>query len=313
MTYRGSDGTRLICAVGSPLTADDNLHLDGFAAHLEDQWRPAVEGVLVGGTMGLMQLLPEPAYRQLVTHAAKCCAGRGELLVGVGDTSFARTRDRIRLLNDLPVDGAVALSPFLVRFSQAELADYFEALAGVSKHPLFLYDLPVLVGVKLELPTVLRLAKHPNIAGIKCSCDYGWTRQLQDLAPARFRVIVASADLVDVLAHHGVREQLDGIFSVAPHWSSAIAEAANAGDWELAAAHQRRLSTLLRVVKQYGVFQSMTAILNGRGIPGNFAPAPMRVLSDAERASLLDEPIVRDLLKPAPQTTQRAQPVAAKN
>jgi dihydrodipicolinate synthase/N-acetylneuraminate lyase len=109
-------------------------------------------------------------------------------------------------------------------------------------------------------------------------------------------VIAAQGDLVDTLFHHGVTQQLDGIFSLAPHWISAIAKAAMAGDWESAAQHQQRLSMLLRVLKKYGIFQTFTALLNARGVEGSFAPAPMALMSQGAQNALFAEPIVQDLL-----------------
>ena len=289
----------LFSAVGTPLNHDESLHAEGFAAHVEDQWQAGAAGVLVCGTMGLMQLLTEQTYRQVVAAAARQAQAGRAVLVGVGDAGFARTRERIGVVNDHAVDGVVVVSPYLIKFSQPELIEYFTALADVSRHPLFLYDLPVLTGTKLELDTVLRLAQHPNIRGIKCSCAMDWTQSLISAAPPGFRVIVAQADHVDALARQGVKEHVDGIYAIAPHWVTDIFAAAEAGDWDTAAACQRRLSALLKTVKQHGVFQSMTALLNARGIPGNFAPSPLRRLTDRERDALLAEPIAEELLASA--------------
>ncbi len=284
-------------AIGTPLTGDESLHLEGLETHLHDQWRAGMTGVLVAGTMGLMQLLTDETYQRLVANSVAFSAGRGQVMIGVGDSSFARTRHRIRMLNNYSVDGAVILSPFLVKFSQAELISYFTALADVSKNPVYLYDLPVLTGIKLELDTVLTLARHKNIRGIKCSCDLGWTRQLLDLAPPDFEVIFAQADVIDVLLRHGFHRHLDGVFSLAPHWTVGIGTAAVAKNWTLAQDYQQKLSGLLRVVKRYGIFQSFTAMLNARGIPGNFAPAPMAAMESQRRAALMSEPIVQQLIE----------------
>jgi 4-hydroxy-tetrahydrodipicolinate synthase len=296
----------LIAAIGTPLTQGETLHRAGLEAHLADQWAGGMTGVLVGGTMGAMQMLAEDTYHQLVDSAIEFSHGRGEVMVGAGDTSLARTRERIRFLNDRKIDGTVVLSPFFLKVGQAELIKYFESLANVSKHPLFLYDLPGLTGTKLELETVQQLSRHPRIRGIKCSGDFGTTRQLLDSAPAGFRVIVAQADLVDVLLRHGVREHLDGVFSLAPFWVKAIERAASINDWTAAASCQQRLSALLRVLKKYGVFQVFTLILNARGIPGNYMPAPLEQLSEANRAAVMNEAVVKDLLRDTKQARSDA-------
>jgi 4-hydroxy-tetrahydrodipicolinate synthase len=287
----------LIAAIGTPLSDGETLHLEGLEAHLSEQWRCGMTGVLVGGTMGAMQMLTGATYRDLVDGAIQFSRSSGEVMVGVGDTSLSRTRERIQFLNSKEVDAAVILTPFFLRFSQSELIGYFNCLADISRHPVFLYDLPGLTGTKIELQTVLQLAKHPNIRGIKCSGDVGLTRQLIDSVPSGFRVIVAQPDLVDVLLRHGVCEHLDGMFALAPAWASAIVKAADAKDWQSAAAAQRRLSALLRLLKQYGVLQTFTLILNAKGIPGSFMPAPIGKLTEPQIAEVLANPIVQDLLR----------------
>jgi 4-hydroxy-tetrahydrodipicolinate synthase len=289
--------TYLISAICTPLNNDETLHEEGLRAHLEDQWRHGIPGVFVGGTMGLMQMLTDQTYRQLVEHCVSMSAGRGEVLVGVGDTSFARTRDRIRLVENLPIDGVVAITPYFRPFSQSELVDYYCSLADISKKPLYLYNLPCLTKVALEFDTVLKISRHPNIRGIKSSAEAEWSRQLIEMVGDRFRIIVAQPFLVDVLARSGICEHLDGIFSVAPHWAAGIAAAADRGDWELARSQQQRLSTLLRMLRErYPVFPACSVLLNARGIPGNIAPAPLCVLSEEQRQQLLHEPIVQELL-----------------
>ncbi|MCC6682670.1 MAG: dihydrodipicolinate synthase family protein [Phycisphaeraceae bacterium] len=288
---------KFISAVGTPLDDQERLDMQGLQIHLNDQWASGIGGVLVGGTMGLMQLLLDSTYESLIETASEFSRGRGELLIGVGDTSLVRTISRINIACRYPIDGVVAICPYFVKFSQDELVDYYHHLADASAVPLFVYYLPTLTGVSLELDTVLRIARHPNIHGIKCSCDFDWTRQLMDAVESTFRVIVAQAGMVDYLCKLGVKEQLDGIFSVAPSWVVSIGRAAASSDWQTAAQYQDLMNNLLRVVHRYGVFPSFTALLNARGIPGNYAPQPYGPLSESQRCALCAEPVVRQLLR----------------
>jgi 4-hydroxy-tetrahydrodipicolinate synthase len=287
---------RLIAAIGTPLAPDETIHVPGLEAHVEDQFHNGMTGILVGGTMGAMQLLGDATYRQLV-ECIVAFKSRGEMMVGVGDTSLKRTLERIEWLNGFRVDGAVVLTPYFWSFSQAELVEYFTTLADASKNPLFLYDLPALTKTNLEFETIELLSKHPNIHGIKCSGELGKSRALLENAGADFRVVVAQAEIVDILIGHGFREHLDGVFALAPFWVAQIADAAAAGNWDEAKRYQQNISALLRVLRRHGVFQAFGTILNARGIPGCFAPRPMRQLSEKEKDAVLAEPIVQRLLE----------------
>ena len=253
---------KLISAICTPLDDEGRLHSEGLRLHLDDQWQAGIDGVLIGGTMGLLQLLADNTWQDLVQQGAATCRGRGEVLVGVGDCSFDRTRGRIEAVDGLPIDGVVVLPPYFLAFSSAELALYYESLADVSRRPLYLYDLPVRTRVKLDAP-----------------------------------LVPAQPLLVDVLAREGADGNLDGIFSLAPGWTREIVAAVAAGDHALAASRQRRLVRLLDAVRApFSLFPACSAVLNARGIPGSVAPRPLQPLTPAQREQLLALPVVQELV-----------------
>jgi 4-hydroxy-tetrahydrodipicolinate synthase len=283
----------LIAAIGTPLNAEETLHREGLERLLDLQWGAGINGVLVAGTMGLLQLLREQTYADLIKSSVEISKNRGEILVGVGDTGFARTADRVALANEFPIDGVVVLPPYLIRFGPSEVIDYFRGLAELSSAPLFIYDHPSLTGVKLDAATIAELSNHPNIAGIKCSGDLNDSLELMECVDDGFRVIVAKADQVDVLCQQGIVNHLDGIFSLVPEWIVDIAQASEARDWTAAAEAQRKASGVLNLLREYGVFPTYNELMHLRGIPGLFAPKPFRLLDEAKCELLKDDPFVQ--------------------
>jgi 4-hydroxy-tetrahydrodipicolinate synthase len=207
--------TGIVSAIPTPLDEDESLHTAGLEALLEDHWRAGVHTVLVGGTMGGMRFLTDDTHRALVEHAVALAAGRGEILVGVGDTCLARARQWLEFVNTCPADGVVVLPPSPIELSQDELADYFLAAADASAHPVFLYDLsdaPGFENTELALDTVERLAQHPNIQGIKNAGVPRKTRLLVNRLGDRIRIIACHPDMMDVLIPEGITEFADGLF-----------------------------------------------------------------------------------------------------
>ena len=289
--------THIITAILTPLTDDESLHLDGLAAHLEDQWRHGIGGVLIAGSMGAMQLLDDATYRDLVRHGVQLSHGRGEVLVGVGDTSFKRTLQRIQYVEQFDIDGVVALAPFFWPLGQADLIAYFQGLADQSRKPLYIYDLPGVTKTSLHLDTVLELSKHPNIPGIKSSIDWAATRRLMDRVGDGFRVVPAQCDLVDVLVRLGVPANLDGIFGVFPDLTASIVEAAESGDYPLAALQQSKLTEVRQLLlAAYPLWPGCTAILNARGVSGKVHLAPAKAFDPAQAERFFNEPLVREAL-----------------
>jgi len=290
---------RFITAIGTPLTDNEGLFVEGLAAELADQWAHGVSGILVAGSMGGMQLLTDETYRQLVSRSVELSTGRGEILVGAGDAGYARTAQRIEFLNQFEIDGVAVISPFFWEFNQVELIDYYVSVAEVSRAPIYLYDLPAISGVELTIDTVVELAKHPNIHGIKVSRELKHSRQLIDALDESFRVIVALPELVDMAVRHGIMEHLDGIWAIAPLWTVGIGRCARQGQWPAAAEHQRSINELRRTLVRYG-FGAFTTMMNARGIPGRFTPRPYEAPQGERREQLLAEPVVQRLLAEDP-------------
>lgn len=291
-----------ITAIGTPLTEDDQLHNQGLEAHLEDQWSGGIHAILVGGTMGIMQMQADETYHDLVIRATELSRGRGEVFIGVGDTSFTRTRDRVRFVNGLDVDGMVVLSPYFMAFRPSELVNYFHAVADVARKPVYLYDLPGLTGVDLDIPTIVAALRHPNIAGIKSSMPGGEKPQLiRAQVGATKRIMVAQPHLIDMYLRHGFREHLDGIYCVCPRLIVRIGQCAARGDWPGAAECQAKLSDILALLRADGrVWAAFTAMMNARGLPGRFAPRPYEMFDDAERQKLLADPVFQAVLQEDP-------------
>lgn len=285
-----------ITAIATPLHEDDTLHEEGLELLIADQRAAGIDGLLVGGTMGVMQLLPDETYRRLVKRSVELASGRMEIIVGTGDTSYARTRERVAFVNTLSVDAVVVVPPYWLSFDQCEMIDYYRALADESQAPLFLYDNPAIFRTKIELDTVLALARHPNIRGIKCSDDPSYARQLIDLLGDDFRVIMAAPLLLDAFVRQGFMEHLDGIFCLCPRQIVAIGQAVTQGENERASQIQQEVNRMMRLLRKENVWRAFTALMHQRGFPGRFMPRPhrpwdsektQRFLQDSETQAVL--------------------------
>ncbi len=289
--------TRLISAICTPLSADGDLHVAGLSAHIEAQIAAGIDSLLVGGTMGLMQLQTDATYEQLIDHSINIVGGRTEMLVGVGDASYQRTLARIRIAERQAVDGLVVLTPYLMKFTEPELVQYFLRLADAANKPLFLYDLPSLTGTALTMELIEQVVAHPNVHGLKCSRDLEWTTQLWDRFRGRTRIVPAQALHVAEVVRMQIPDNLDGLFSVFPQISHALARAADGGQWEEAAQLQADLADFLEIALAKNLFAVVTCTLNALGVPGLMAPAPCSSLSSDEQAELLNDATIRRIIE----------------
>ena len=81
-----------------------------------------------------------------------------------GITNIATTDgdfERVEWLNQRDgIAGVVVLVPYFLPFSQADLVTYFSSLAQLSRHPLYIYDLPAVTHLPVEIDTLHQLTEH---------------------------------------------------------------------------------------------------------------------------------------------------------
>ncbi len=288
---------RFITALGTPLHSDDRLHVEGLEQHIEDQASAGIEGLLLAGTMGLMQMQSDQTWRDLVKHGIAMGRGRFEMLVGITEQSTSRVLDRVAYTNTIDgIDGVVALTPSLIKPNEAEQIAHYKRIADESRYPVFIYDLQLLTGVHLSVEAVHELSKHPNINGIKLSANVQDAVRLRlHIDDASFRIIVAEPAISDMLFRCGYGEHLDGIYAIAPQWATALAEAAKQDDWETAAHWQAKLTGIKEMFLNYPFAPAFTALMRLRGFVGKYAPSPLSEPDAAMIETLKQHPVVQEL------------------
>jgi 4-hydroxy-tetrahydrodipicolinate synthase len=87
----------------------------------------------------------------------------------VSDTSIADAVKLASVAKAAGAEGVVATPPYYFAPSQSDMVNWFTALADASPLPLYMYNMPSHVKVNIDPSTVVKLASHPNIKGLKDS------------------------------------------------------------------------------------------------------------------------------------------------
>src|SRR5215510_6958613 len=152
-----------------------------------------VDGFILAATSGEgMSLRADELERLVTVTQSELSSSRRHLpiLLGLSGASTAKMMDALDETADWPIDGYLIASPYYVRPSQRGMLAHYEALADHAAWPLALYNIPYRTSVNITNQTLLRLAEHPNIVGLK---DCGASRE-QSIAllrdrPKSFRVL----------------------------------------------------------------------------------------------------------------------------
>ena len=135
-----------------------------------------VTGFVPCGSTGEAAALDE-TEQLAVLDTVLAAAGGLPVVMGISGYHLGKAIAWARKLSERPIAGLLVAAPHYVRPSQAGLLEWFRAIADASSVPVLVYDIPYRTGVTITRETMLALAAHPRIRGIKdCGGDMAKTR-----------------------------------------------------------------------------------------------------------------------------------------
>ena len=180
-----------------------------------------IDGLILAATSGegLTLGMAELEWIVAVTREALAEARRYlPICLGLAGSHTRRMCHTLDETAGWPIDGYLISSPYYSRPSQRGLLQHFSALADHASWPVALYNIPYRASVNLETETLLELARHPNIVGIKdCGANRAQSIELLRRRPASFRVLTGE----DALYFEALSDGADGAILLSAHIETA--------------------------------------------------------------------------------------------
>jgi 4-hydroxy-tetrahydrodipicolinate synthase len=153
-------------ALVTPFAADGSLDEACLRSLVNRQIAEGIDGLVPTGTTGECPTLAHPEHDRVIEVTVEASAKRVPVIAGTGSNSTAEALRLTRHAKEAGADGALVVSPYYNRPTQEGLYRHFMAVAEIGL-PVVLYNIPSRCGVTIEVPTLVRLAKHPKIVAIK--------------------------------------------------------------------------------------------------------------------------------------------------
>jgi 4-hydroxy-tetrahydrodipicolinate synthase len=200
------------------------------------------------GTTGENPTLTAAERLRMIEILVEEANGKVPILAGAGGYD---TRELIHAAGEmarLGVSGFLSVTPYYNKPTQEGLYQHYRAFADSTPLPIVVYNVPGRTGVNVEVSTLARLAKIPNIIGVKeASGNVSQMCEIVRAVPPGF--IVLSGD--DALALPLMAVGGHGIISVAgneiPAEMVRMVEAAERNDFAAARAVFARILPLMSI------------------------------------------------------------------
>lgn len=205
-------------AVVTPMDADGSVNYRQFAKVIDFHVTSGTNALVVAGTTGESATLDHDEHVELIAKACELAAGRIPIVAGTGSNSTAQTLKLSRAVDRLPVVGFLVVTPYYNKPTQEGMRRHFSAVADAVSRPVILYNVPGRTGVDLKPDTVIKLAAHPNVQGIKdATGELDRVRVLRDACGPDFRLL--SGD--DATSCEFMLQGGDGVISVTGNVAAA--------------------------------------------------------------------------------------------
>ena len=159
---------RLLTAMVTPFAADGSVDLDaaaGLASYLVDEM--GNDGLVISGTTGESPTTSDSEKADLLRAVLDAVGDRATVLTGVGTFNTEHTLDLAATAAKLGADGLLVVTPYYSKPPQAGILEHFRRVADSTDVPVMLYDIPGRAAAAIATDTMLRLAEHPRIIGVK--------------------------------------------------------------------------------------------------------------------------------------------------
>ena len=204
-----------------------------------------MHGLVPVGTTGETSTLSHEEHRRVVSLCVEMAAGRVPVIAGAGSNATAEAIELARHAKAAGADAALVVTPYYNRPSQEGLFRHYAAINDAVDLPVFVYNVPSRTSVDIANDTLARLAKLPNIVGVKDATGDMPRASLQRRACGPDWVMLSGDDpsALGYMAHGG-HGCISVTANVAPAACAAFFNACLAGDWTGALALQDRLVRL---------------------------------------------------------------------
>jgi len=167
MSLRSKEG--VLCPIVTPMHENGDVDHEGLADHIGRLESAGVHGIFPCGTISERPTLTQEEAGDVIQTTAETASV--PVVAGTGASSTKETLERTHHAADVGADAAIIINPPNSAPKNAHSIRHYETVADAVDIPIYLYNYPKQGGPNLEPETTGKLASHPNIAGIKESCE----------------------------------------------------------------------------------------------------------------------------------------------
>jgi 4-hydroxy-tetrahydrodipicolinate synthase len=218
---------------------------EAYRALIEWHIEEGTDGLVPCGTTGESPTLSHEEHKHVVEVCAQAAAGRIPVIAGTGSNATDEAIDLTRHAKEAGADAALVVTPYYNKPTQEGLYQHYKAIHESVDLPIIIYNIPARCVIDMSVDTMARLAKLPNVVGVK-DATQDLTRPIKTrmaIGPGFCQLSGEDGTLLPFLAAGG-HGCISVTANVAPGLCAEVQRAWREGDLVTAQALNERLMPL---------------------------------------------------------------------
>jgi 4-hydroxy-tetrahydrodipicolinate synthase len=267
---------------------DGAVDEEAFVRLVERQIAGGVHGLVPVGTTGESATLSHEEHRRVVELCVATAKGRVPVIAGAGSNSTDEAIELTRHAKMVGADAALIVTPYYNRPSQEGMYLHYKAINDAVELPILVYNVPSRTSVDISNETLARLAKLPNIVGIKDATGDLARASLQRLQCGEDWCMLSGNDDMGLgYIAHGGHGCISVTCNVTPELTALFYNDALGGQWAGALQLQDRLIRLHKALFADASPAPTKFALAHLGLCADENRLPIAPCSEAARAEVL--------------------------
>lgn len=234
-----------IVALVTPMDESGAIDWASLRHLVEFHIAQGTDAIVAVGTTGESATLDEDEHCAVIKATVEYARGRIPIIAGTGSNSTTEAITLTRRAKEVGADACLIVTPYYNKPTQDGLYLHYKAISEAIDIPQILYNVPGRTACDMLPETIGRLAKLPNIVGVKeATGDLTRITSIRDLAGADFAIYSGDDATSREACLMGANGSITVTGNVAPKWVHEMLLAAIKGDVETALALDNKLMGL---------------------------------------------------------------------
>ena len=264
-------------ALITPFTEQGEVDYEALQRLVEYQIENGADFLCILATTGETPCLSKEERLKIKDFIVSLVKGRLPVVVGCGGNNTAAVVEELKTGDFKGIDGILSVCPYYNKPSQEGLYQHFKAIAGATKLPVILYNVPGRTGVNMKPETTVRLAKDcQNIVAVKeASGNLEQVDEILKNKPDGFAVLSGDDSLTYPMIACGAEGVISVIGNALPKEFSRMIRLEQRGEFEAAVKIHHKFSDLYSLLFVDGNPAGVKALLHEMGFINNILRLPL--------------------------------------